>query len=437
MENNSSQEKLEKTLQEYAHYINPSQVEYLKKAGLLFLEKSSQGTRIFGDDGKTYFDCRDDAGVFNLGHRDPQILETLKNALDRYDIGNNLFISKPRLDLAKELATLFPNQELDCVHFGVSGGEIADLSIKMARAISKKKKVIAAKEGYHGCTGLAMTATGAKAYREPFEPLNPDFTHVPYGDAKALEKAITRDTACVILEPIQGHAGVILPPEGYFAAVRDICNRNDVILILDEIQTGLGRTGKTLAIEYDSIVPDMVLLGKPLSGGYCPITAVVYRRKYHDFWNQYPMSHESSFGGNELACIVALKAVQTLRDPKTLAHVNSLAEMAADFFEKQAQDLKTIIEDYRSRGLLMCLQMKSEELGFALSAELCKRGVAVEPLPHSPQKIRIMFDLNTPVVDLQEILKIFSEALKAVSAENEDKHPIRTKVSEVVNQMHP
>jgi len=429
--------QLNQVKRDYARYINPSKVDYLERAGLEFVEAKREGSKIWSTAGQTYFDCRDDAGIFNFGHKNPKLTKALQKAILQYDIGNNLFLSQSRINLAKKLIDMCLKGSYDCVNFGVSGSEAVDLAIKMARAYSRKSEVISATKGYYGGTGLAMSATGERAYSRPFRPLMPEFKQVTFGDADELEDAITSETACVILEPTLGHAGVIKPPQGYFERVREICDDHNVILIVDEIQTGMNRTGTFLAIENENIIPDMIILGKALSGGLTPISAVVYKEKYQDIWNEYPMSHQSTFAGNELACEVALQTLQLTQEKSLKSRMQKGSDLIEDFFVDALEKYPELIWDFRQSGYLMCLEMYSEDLGFEMARALFKEGVLVEPLPHNPRNIRIMPSLTTSLKEIKEILAAFERALETLHDQEVEDHPIRTTFREALSEVRP
>jgi putrescine aminotransferase len=222
------------------------------------------------DGEKRIFDCHTNGGVFNLGHRNFELIDLLRKSLDDLDIGNHHLLSRERADLARFLASLLPD-DLAYTVFGVSGGEAIDLAIKVARAHSGKTNIVSARGGYHGHTGLALGA-GDEKFRAPFGP--PGFIQVPFGDAAALGSA----TAAVLLETIPATLGMVIPPPGYLQEVRRLCTERGILLILDEVQSGLGRTGNLWAFEHFDVVPDIVVLGKGLSGGNCPIIAGKPRR---------------------------------------------------------------------------------------------------------------------------------------------------------------
>jgi acetylornithine/succinyldiaminopimelate/putrescine aminotransferase len=284
-----------------------------------------------------------------------------KSGLDEWDIGNHHLISKCRADLAFLLAELMPG-DLEYSVFGVSGGEAVDLAFKVARAYTGRAAIISARGGYHGHTGLALAA-GDEKYRRPFGPPAPGFLQVPFGDLGAMEQAVDADPAAVILETVPATLGVVIPPEGYLQSVRKLCDDKGIVLILDEVQTGLGRTGKLWGFEHYDIIPDIVVIGKGLSGGIYPITATVMRKPLESVFHDDPFIHVSTFGGAEVGCRVAYRVLELSSDPNFLAHVNRLARC---FAEKTAPLIKKhskILIGLRQLGLMMGLELKNEICG--------------------------------------------------------------------------
>jgi acetylornithine/succinyldiaminopimelate/putrescine aminotransferase len=255
--------------------------------------------------------------------------------------------------------------DLDYTVFGVSGGEAVDLAFKVARAYTGRDMILSARGGYHGHTGLALAA-GDEKYRAPFGPQLPGFAQVPFGDTAALEQAMGPDTAGVILETIPATLGMPVPPEGYLRQVRDLCDRQGAVLIMDEVQTGLGRTGKLWGFEHFDILPDMVVLGKGLSGGLYPITATVLRKPLETVFHADPHIHVSTFGGAEPGCAVALKVLEISAAPEFCEHVNQLADRfrrgIARLIEKY-----DILQALRQVGLFMGLKMETTDCGPLLS----------------------------------------------------------------------
>ncbi|MEJ2024915.1 MAG: aminotransferase class III-fold pyridoxal phosphate-dependent enzyme, partial [Deltaproteobacteria bacterium] len=251
----------ENAFRDFREHFSSGKAAFFEKYGMPFIMGSREQCFIGDlDEGKRLFNLHCNGGVFNLGHRNPELIDILKKGLDSYDIGNGHLMSKARADLAKAIADLMP-EDLDYTVFGVSGGEAVDLALKVARAYTGKEKIISVKGGYHGHTGLALAA-GDEKYRAPFGPQLPGFFQVPFGDAEALAAEMDANTAGVILETIPATLGIAVPPEGYLPKVKDLCTERGTLLIIDEVQTGLGRTGRLWGFEHFGIVPDMVVLGK-------------------------------------------------------------------------------------------------------------------------------------------------------------------------------
>ena len=361
MDRTVSEEKLS-IIDAYRNHVSPGKVEFYKKYKMDFVMGKRKGPWLYDIEGqKRLFNLHCNGGVFNLGHRNSELIEVLKSGLDELDIGNHHLLSKERAELAQYLANLMPG-DLDYTVFGVSGGEAIDLALKVARAHTGKSKIISAHGGYHGHTGLAMAAGDSK-YRDIFGPQSPGFKQVPFGNIKALSRAIDRKTAAVILETVPATLGMVIPSIEYMQAVRELCDSKQVLLILDEVQTGLGRTGKMWAFEHYDIVPDIVVLGKGLSGGIYPISATVMRKSIEEVFHEDPFIHISTFGGAELGCSVAKKVLEISSEPSFLAHVNELSGLFDEGVEKIAKKYPKFLKGLRRLGLMMGLEMKDNWSG--------------------------------------------------------------------------
>ena len=246
-------------------------------AGIDFVMGLREGPFIWDSNGqKRLIDCHCNGGVYNLGHRNPEVIRVLAQSLSELDIGNHHLVSEQRAALAELLARLTPG-ELNYTVFAVAGGEAIDLAIKIARGYTARTKIISARGAYHGCTGLALAA-GDEKFRGAFGPPAPGFTQVPFGDIAALAAAvIDGTTAAVILETIPATNGMTIAEPGYFPAVRRLCDGVNAQLIIDEVQAGLGRTGKLWGIEHHGVAPDIMVIGKGLSGGIYPMAATCFR----------------------------------------------------------------------------------------------------------------------------------------------------------------
>ncbi len=353
-------------IQSFRDHVSSGKAAFFKKYRMDFVMGRREGPYLWDIDGKKkLFNLHCNGGVFNLGHRHQELIALLKATLDEYDIGNHHLMSAARADLAHDLAQSMPG-DLQYTVFGVSGGEAIDLSFKVARAFTGKTKIISAIGGYHGHTGLALAA-GDPKYRQPFGPPAPGFLQVPFGDINALAAAIDDDTAAVILETIPATLGIVIPEPDYLPAVRNICDQKQVLLILDEVQTGLGRTGKLWAFEHFHIIPDMVVLGKGLSGGLYPITATVLRKPLEAVFHPDPFIHISTFGGSEIGCLIAREVLKISADPSFLNHVNHLATAFANGVEQLRQKHPRFLIRLRQLGLMMGLQLCDELAGPVLT----------------------------------------------------------------------
>jgi len=359
---NPSSQLKQRTIENFRDHVSSGKVAVFKKYGIDFVADRRQGAYLWDIDGKKrLFNLHCNGGVFNLGHRNPELIELLKESLDELDIGNHHLISRLRAELAGELAALMP-ADLDYTVFGVGGGEAVDLAFKVARAYTGRTKIISARGGYHGHTGLALAA-GDEKYRRPFGPSAPGFYQVPFGDLAALSETADSDTAAVILETIPATLGVAIPPKNYLQSVRSLCHDRGILLIMDEVQTGLGRTGKLWAFEHFDIVPDIVVLGKGLSGGIYPITATVLRKPLEAVFQDDPFIHVSTFGGAEIGCRIARRVLDISAAPQFLEHVNLLAGRFAEKIEGLREKHPRFLIRLRQLGLMMGLELKDEICG--------------------------------------------------------------------------
>jgi putrescine aminotransferase len=351
----------------FAGHVNRGKVATFEALGLDLVMGERSGSR-FHDafDGRALFNCHCNGGVFNLGHRHVTVVDAVRSALDHLDIGNHHLVSGWRAALAERLAAstggLLPG-----VVFGVGGGEANDLAIKLARAHTGRAGIVSAVGGYHGHTGLSLAA-GDPEYRDPFGPNAPGFLQVPFNDLAALDAAIGDGTAAVLLEPIPATLGMPIPASGYLPGVQRLCRERGALLILDEVQTGLGRTGTRWYFEQEGVEPDVVTTGKGLSGGVYPITATLMTAEVHAFFDDHPFVHISTFGGAELGCVAALAVLDVIEAPGFLDRVTALG----DRFEAAFADLPF---ELRRRGLFMGFKFPGEGDGMTAARALIGNGV--------------------------------------------------------------
>ncbi len=389
----------------FAEHVNPGKVETFESARMDVV-MGARGGATFDDafdPSRRYYNCHCNGGVFNLGHRNPAVLAAVQRALDQVDIGNHHLISYPRARLAERLAATTGGR-LPGVVFGVGGGEAMDLAIKVVRAVTKRHTIVSAKGGYHGHTGLSL-ATGDPAYRAPFGPNPPGFAQVPFDDLTALERAMGPDTAAVVLEPIPATLGMPLPSPGYLARVQDLCRRHGAKLVLDEVQTGLGRTGKIWAYQHDGLEPDVVVTGKGLSGGIYPITATLMTAELHAFFREEPFIHISTFGGAEPGCAAALAVLDQIEAPGFLERVQALSER----FERGLARLPIKV---RRRGLMMGLKFPLPMGGVVAMKAVYRQGIFCVYANNDKSVLQFLPPLVCTDEEADDILARLGQALR-------------------------
>ena len=364
----------DKIIRRFAEYVNPGKVETFQSYDMQFVFGRREGPYVWdAQTGKRLINCHCNGGVFNFGHRNPKIVQALRESLDELDIGNHHLISEQRGLLAEKLSSLMPG-DIDCTVFGVGGGEAIDLAIKLARGYTGKFKIISARGGYHGHTGFAL-ATGDEQYRAPFGANLPGFVQIPFNDIDAFGIALDNKTAAVIFETIPATLGMPLPDPDYYKKVAEICRRVGALLIIDEVQTGLGRTGKLWGIQNYDTVPDIIVIGKGLSGGIYPMSATCFRRQYMDFFRQNPFIHISTFGGAEVGCPVAAAVLEESSKPEFLRNVNNLATIFAEAFTELKKKHPRILVGLRQMGLMMGIEMVNENCGPLLTKSCYDHGI--------------------------------------------------------------
>jgi ornithine--oxo-acid transaminase len=315
------------------------------------------GPWVYAVDGKRYLDCLSAYSAVNQGHCNPRILQALIEQASRVTLTSRAFRNDQLPLFCKELADLCGKEMVLPMN---TGAEAVETAIKAARRWGYMRKGIAADQAeiivcennFHGRTTTIVGFSTDDDSREGFGPFTPGFKVIPYGDAAALEAAITPNTCGFLVEPIQCEAGITIPPDGYLASVADICRANNVLLIADEIQTGLGRTGKLFACQHENVIPDIYVLGKALSGGFYPVSAVVSQKDILGLFT--PGSHGSTYGGNPLGCAVARTALQVLLDDDLAGRS---AELGGWFLGELRQIKHPHINESRGRGLLVGMEL--------------------------------------------------------------------------------
>ncbi|MEN6311516.1 MAG: ornithine--oxo-acid transaminase [Acidobacteriota bacterium] len=336
----------------------------------------AKGIWMYDVEGRKYLDCLSAYSAVNQGHRHPRIVKALANQAKKLTLTSRAFRNDQWPLLAKELCEMTGYTMVLPMN---SGAEAVETAVKTARKWAYQKKgvpqdkaeIIACTNNFHGRTVSVISFSTEPLYRQDFGPFTPGFPIIPFGDAEALEKAITPNTAAFLVEPIQAEAGILIPAEGFLKKAREICSRLNVLFIADEIQTGLGRVGKLFACEYEGVKPDMVIVGKSLGGGCYPVSAVLADREILGVFK--PGEHGSTFGGNPLACAVARESLKVIREEKL---VENAAERGRVFIEKLRKIRSRRIKEIRGRGLLIGIELKPEAGGARrYCEELMKEGL--------------------------------------------------------------
>lgn len=317
-----------------------------------------EGARVWDDEGREYIDCVGGQGAANLGHAHPAIVAALSEQAARLISCPEIFYNDRRAELLARLTEVAP-EGLDRAFLCNSGTEAVEAALKFARLATGRTGVVAAMRGFHGRTMGALSATWHRDYRTPFEPLVPGFSHIPYNDLGALDQAVTGDTAAVLLEPVQGEGGVHPAAPGYLASAAELCRERGALLILDEVQTGFGRTGRLFACEHDGVTPDLLAVAKSMAGGV-PMGACLIGPRVGRL---APLSHGSTFGGNPLACAAGLATLDMLTrvDPLTGETLPQRAARLGGWLVDAIRSLDApSVREVRGRGLLVGVELRSK-----------------------------------------------------------------------------
>lgn len=371
---------------------------------------SGQGIWVTDVEGATYIDALSAYSSLNLGHRHPRIIAALKEQAERLTITSRAFRNDQLPLFCKELAELCG---LDVVLPMNTGTEAVETAIKAARRWGtrvkkiKEPKIVVADNNFHGRSTTIIGFSSDESYRRDFGPFTPGFLSIPYDDVAALEKALTDDVCAFLVEPIQAEAGIIVPKSGYMRQAADLCKQRGVLFVADEIQTGLARTGKLFALDYDDVKPDILILGKALGGGVYPVSAIVGRRDVMDVFD--PGSHGSTWGGNPLACAIAREAIRVIVD-------ENLAQAATERGDQLTYELADMrsrnIVEIRGQGLLLGVELKVPARKYCEA--LAAAGVLTKET-HS-HVIRICPPLIISEEDIEELAERIAEGFAAAES---------------------
>ncbi len=365
----------------------------------------AEGVYLYGPNGEKYIDLVSGFNVSNIGHRHPKVLKAIQGQLDRFMHVTvyGEFVQAPQVQFATELLEVLP-RTFESVYFTNSGAEAVEGSMKVAKKYTGRREIIAARQAYHGSTQGALSLIGNDEYREAYAPLLPEISFIDYNQLSDLDK-ITDKTAAVIVEAIQGEAGVRVPDKEYMQALRRKCTDVGALLIFDEIQTGFGRTGKLFAFEHFDIVPDILMLAKGIGGGM-PLGAFVAPKEMMDVIKANPMlGHITTFGGHPVSCAAARASLQVIQEENLVQEVDQKAEL----FRKEL-DIPQI-KEIRGLGLMMCLQLENFDQVYQVSNYCASQGLIIDWYLHCETALRIAPPLTITEEEILKSCKIIKEGI--------------------------
>lgn len=369
----------------------------------------AEGIFLYGPNGEKYVDLVSGFAVNNIGHRHPRVIAAIKDQLDKHlhvtVFGE--FVQSPQVRLAEKLISVLP-PSLSSVYFVNSGTEATEGAMKIAKRFTGRSKIIAANKAYHGSTQGALSLIGSAEHRNAYGPLLPDIEFIDFNELSELAK-IDSETAAVILETVQGEAGIRVPEKKWLQAIRRRCDETGALLILDEIQTGFGRTGKLFGFEHFGVVPDIVLLAKGMGGGM-PIGAFVAPKKVMDVIKDNPMlGHITTFGGHPLSCVAALASLEVILEEKLAKKVENKAQLFKNLLKHP------LIREVRGLGFMMSIQLDSFPQVESVSRYCAQNGVMIDWFLHCETALRLAPPLIMEEAAIRKVCKIILEGLDAAS----------------------
>jgi acetylornithine/succinyldiaminopimelate/putrescine aminotransferase len=398
-----------------AEHLSPERAKAFRAMGLDVVQGRREGVRIHDLDGNVYINCRSSGGVFNFGHRPQFAIRALQRALEETgDMGDWLVPSVARARGASALARILPG-DLQYVFFTPGGGEAIEVACKLARAVTGRTGIVSAEHGYHGHVGFALAMDEARDTHW-FAPLVPGIVKVPFGDLDAVARAVTEDTAAVCMETIPATAGYLVPDDDFWPSVHAICRERGALLVLDEVQSGLGRTGTIWACEHWNVVPDLLVTGKGLSGGVYPIAACCFGERVDPFFAQDPFFHPSSYGGSELGAAVVEAVVDELTKPGFLDHVQAMGARLEHGLERLCERHPNMLTGRRGVGLMQALDTQSSATCYELMLATIRNGVLAIWANNRQETLLVMPPLVVNEADVDEIVEGIGGAAAAVDA---------------------
>lgn len=409
-----SQQLLEETLRAYEDHIDRFLPLYVRVLGEEMLEWRAEGAFLYSPSGQRWMDCLGAGGVFGLGFRHPKVVDAVKKQLDRVGLSARLFVNPVTAALAKKLVTLVP-PSLDQVWFANSGTESVEAAIKLARLATGRPGIVGTQNGYHGMSIATLSISGLEAWRKGTEPAVGGSAVIDFNKIEAVKQAVSDQTAALVLEPVQWASGCEVATNEYLQAVRQHCDEVGALLIFDEIQCGLGRAGTLWGHTPSGVVPDLLCVGKILSGGVMPLAAVCYNEKVRYGERDRPQFNNSSYGGNPMSCAAGLAALEVLTDEGVLDRAMELGKRCGDAMDEWVKKYPKALKSHRGAGLMRCLEMKQPSMGSIMQDYARKRGVIIASMMHMPQFVRVSPPFTATDEEFQFFLNAVEESLAEIN----------------------
>ncbi len=378
-------------------------------------EVASEGCYVYGHDGRRYLECGG-YGVFILGHRHPAVTAAVVRQVMTHPLATRVLLEPVAARAAQAVAEITP-PGLEYIHFVASGSEATEAAIKMARG-NGRRRLVSTINGYHGKTMGALSVTGRQIYQDPFAPLLPDRAHVPFGDTDALVRVLESapGECCVFLEPVQGEGGVVIPPAGYLRDVRGACDEYGAMLVLDEILTGLGRCGRMWGADIEGVLPDIMLIGKGLSGGVVPVAAAAATAEAYALINRDPLLHSSTFACAPIAMAAAESAVRAIVDEEIPQRAAALGQRLLPAITQILGDrCPYLVRDIRGIGLLLAVEFHAPDVAGEFMVELLDAGVVTGHSLNASRVIRMTPPAYLADADIEFLTSAVERAADALA----------------------
>lgn len=431
-----------KTVRNFRDHINKGFLDYRKSVtesgNFAMTEWTGQGSVLVDALDREFLDVLGGFGLYSYGIRHPKIVAAVKAQLDRSPQYSQEMLDPLRAQLARVLALLTPGK-IQYGFFANSGTEAVEGAMKLAKLYTGRKGFVAMLQAFHGKTLGSLSLMGKKIFREPLLPLLEGVRHVPFGDADAVEqvlaaaKAVGDDIAAVVAEPVQGEAGVVVPPEDFWPRLREICNHYGVLLIADEVQTGMGRTGEIFAVDHWHVAPDILCLGKALGGGVVPMSAFLSTAKIWECMEPNPFIHTTTTGGNPLACAAALAAITVLVEEDLAGQAKTKGAYVLEQLRMLQEKYPGVLADARGLGLLIGMEFPTDGIGYKVAAGLFSRGVLTAGTLTNAKTIRFEPALNIPREMLDEALNRLEDVFKTIELPRRAAKPVNLYAGQILH----